>query len=63
MSAQEVTEASPKNKKKGKTPQTTPQEEPPSYDSLPKQINACSMEERQKLLEVFSTSGSDDEGF
>jgi hypothetical protein len=63
MAAQEVTESPPKNKRKGKNPQTTPQEEPLSYDSLLKQINACSMEERQKLLEVFSTLGSDDKGF
>jgi hypothetical protein len=63
MTAQEISETTPKRNKKGKTPQTTSQEEPPSYDSLLKQINACSMEERQKLLEVFSMAGSDDEGF
>jgi hypothetical protein len=38
-------------------------EEPPSYDSLLKQINACSMEDRQKILEVFSQDGSEPEDF
>jgi hypothetical protein len=45
-----------KKKEKGK-------EEPPSYDSLLKQINACSMEDRQKILEVFSQDGSESEDF
>jgi hypothetical protein len=39
----------PKKKKK---------DAPPSYNSLLKQINACSMEDRQKLMEVFSNAGS-----
>jgi hypothetical protein len=34
---------------------------PPTYDSLLKQINTCSMEDRQKLMEVFSNAGSDNE--
>jgi hypothetical protein len=38
-------------------------EEPPSYDSLLKQINACLMEDRQKILEVFSQDGSEPEDF
>jgi hypothetical protein len=46
----------PKEKKKEK-------DEPPSYDSLLKQINACSMEDRQKILEVFSQDGSELEDF
>ena len=38
--------------------------EPPSYESLLKGINACTMEDRQKLLEVFSNAGdSDNEDF
>ena len=38
--------------------------EPPSYESLLKGINACSMEDQQKLLEVFSNAGdSDNEDF
>jgi Retrotransposon gag protein/Zinc knuckle len=46
-----------------KSPKTK-QENPPSYDSLLKQINACSMEDRQKILEVFSQDGgSGDEDF
>jgi hypothetical protein len=35
----------------------------PSYDSLLKQINTCSMEDRQKILEVFSQDGSEPEDF
>jgi hypothetical protein len=38
-------------------------EEPPSYNLLLKQINACSMEDRQKILEVFSQDGSETEDF
>ena len=38
--------------------------EPPSYESLLKGINACTMEDRQKLLEVFSNAGdSNNEDF
>jgi hypothetical protein len=40
-----------------------PKGDPPSYDSLLKQINACSMEDRQKILEVFSQDGSEPEDF
>ena len=39
----------------------TKNEEPPRYETLLKQINTCSMEDRQKLLEVFSQDG-DNEG-
>jgi hypothetical protein len=46
--------------KKGKTEK---RDDPPSYDSLLKQINACSMEDRQKILEVFSQDGSEPEDF
>jgi hypothetical protein len=45
-----------KDKKKEK-------DEPPSYDSLLKQINACSIEDRQKILKVFSQDGSELEDF
>jgi hypothetical protein len=38
-------------------------EEPPSYDLLLKQINACLMEDRQKILEVFFQDGSEPEDF
>jgi hypothetical protein len=41
-------------------PEKKKKDQPPSYDSLLKQINACSMEDRQKLMEVFSNAGSDD---
>jgi hypothetical protein len=52
----ETTKQPKQNKKKEK-------DEPPSYDSLLKQINACSMEDRQKILEVFSQDGSEPEDF
>jgi len=50
--------AEPK-KEKGKK-KTSSQDNLPSYDSLLKQINACTMENRQKLLEVFSNDGGSD---
>jgi hypothetical protein len=50
----ETTEGGKKGKIKKK-------DDPPSYDSLLKQINACSMEDQQKILEVFSQDGSDPE--
>jgi hypothetical protein len=50
------TEQPKQEKKKAK-------DNPPSYDSLLKQINACSMEDRQKILEVFSQDGSEPEDF
>jgi hypothetical protein len=50
------TEQPKKDKKKEK-------DEPPSYDSLLKQINACSMKDRQKILEVFSQDESEPEDF
>jgi hypothetical protein len=51
-----ATEPPKENKKEKK-------DEPSSYDSLLKQINACSMEDRQKILEVFSQDGSELEDF
>ena len=53
---QEVTVKEPPKQK----PEKKKKDQPPSYDSLLKQINACSMEDRQKLIEVFSNAGSDD---
>jgi hypothetical protein len=50
----ETTEKVKKRKDKKK-------DNPPSYNSLLKQISACSMEDRQKILEVFSQDGSDPE--
>jgi hypothetical protein len=38
-------------------------DEPPFYDSLLKQINAYSIEDRQKILKVFSQDGSEPEDF
>jgi hypothetical protein len=55
-SIQEATIETPETPKKGRSKK---KDEPPSYDSLLKSINACSMEDRQKLLEVFSQDGSD----
>jgi hypothetical protein len=40
---------------------TKKKDEPPSYDSLVKQINTCSMKDRQKLMEAFSNAGSEGE--
>jgi hypothetical protein len=42
-------------------PDKKKKEDPPAYDSLLKQINACSMEDRQRLMEVFSNAESDNE--
>ena len=63
-SIREATVETPKQSK-GKE-KALPKEptEPPSYESLLKGINACTMEDRQKLLEVFSNAGdSDNEDF
>ena len=49
---QETTIKSP-TKKKGKQKQKQNEEKPLCYDTIIKQINACTMEERQKLLELF----------
>jgi hypothetical protein len=51
----EAKQPNPKEKKE--------KDEPPSYDSLLKQINACSMEDRQKILEVFSQDRSEPKDF
>jgi hypothetical protein len=50
------TKPPPEKKKENK-------DEPPSYDSLLKQINTCLMEDRQKILKVFSQDGSELEDF
>jgi hypothetical protein len=56
--AQEVTikEAPKLSKQKSEKKK---KDEPSSYDSLLKQINACFMEDRQKIMKAFSTAGSD----
>lgn len=58
-------EEAPKTNKKRKSKETTTTtpttEEPPTYSSLLKQINTCKMEDRQKILELFSNDG-DSEG-
>jgi hypothetical protein len=54
-----VKSTKPKETKK----QNDRKDDPPSYNSLLKQINACSMEDRQKILEVFSQDGSEPEDF
>jgi hypothetical protein len=58
-----IREAKVETSKKPKQEEKKEKEEPPSYDSLLKQINACSMEDRQKILEVFSQDGSEPEDF
>ena len=50
--------------KKGKmkeTTTTTTAKEPPFYTFLLKQINTCKMEDRQKILELFSNDGGSEE--
>jgi hypothetical protein len=58
-----IWEATVKTPKKPKKEESKKKDEPPSYDLLLKSINACSMEDRQKLLEVFSQDGSEQEDF
>jgi hypothetical protein len=58
-----IREATVETTKKGKGEKPEKGDDPPSYDSLLKQINACSMEDRQKILEVFSQDGSKPEDF
>jgi hypothetical protein len=59
-SIREATVETPKKPKRGRNEK---KDEPPFYDSLLKSINACSMEDRQKILEVFSQDGSEPEDF
>ena len=42
-------------------PEKKKKDQPPSYNSLLKQNNACSMEDRERLMEVFSNARDDDE--
>jgi hypothetical protein len=58
-----IREATVKTAQKGKEDNSEKKDDPLSYDSLLKQINACSMEDRQKILEVFSQDGSEPEDF
>ena len=57
-------EEPPKQNKKGNTKETpiatSTLEKPPSYSSLLKQINICNMEDRQKILELFSNNGGNE---
>jgi hypothetical protein len=56
-----IREATVETTEEGKKGKTKKKDDPPSYDSLLKQINACSMEDQQKILKVFSQDGSDPE--
>ncbi len=47
---------------KGKGKPKVKNDDPSFYDSLLKQINACSMKDRQKILEVFSQDGDSEPG-
>jgi hypothetical protein len=58
-----IREAKVEAPEKPSQPKKKEKEEPPSYDSLLKQINACSIKDRQKILEVFSQDGSKPEDF
>jgi len=58
---QEWTKINSKKEQTQKPP--TKEKPPPSYNSILEQINKCSMEDRQKILEVFSQdedSGQED---
>jgi hypothetical protein len=58
-----IREATVETIDKGKKGKPEKKDEPPSYNSLLKSINACSMEDRQKILKVFSQDGSKQEDF
>jgi hypothetical protein len=61
-SIQQATAETVKTSKKVKE-EYNQKDEPPSYNSLLKQINTCSMEDRQKILEVFSQDRSEPKDF
>jgi hypothetical protein len=58
-----IREAKIETNMKPKQEKKKEKDEPPSYNSLLKQINACTMEDRQKILEVFSQDRSEPEDF
>jgi hypothetical protein len=58
-----IWEATVETTEKGKKGKPEKKDDPPSYNSLLKQINACLIEDRQKILEVFSQDGSELEDF
>jgi hypothetical protein len=58
-----IREATVKIIEKEKKGKPEKKDEPLSYNSLLKSINACSMEDRQKILEVFSQDESEPEDF
>jgi hypothetical protein len=53
-----ATDATPK---KGKEKAKTREDKPPPYESIMEQISACSMEDRQKLLELFKDGKEEEE--
>jgi hypothetical protein len=58
-----IREAKVETTKRPKQEKKKEKDEPPSYNSLLKQINTCLMEDRQKILKVFSQDGSEPEDF
>jgi len=52
----------PTEPQKGKGKTKIQKDNPPSYESLLNQINACSMEDRTKILKVFSQDGDSEPG-
>jgi hypothetical protein len=58
-----IQEATIETNKPTKREKPEKKDEPPFYDSLLKSINACSIEDQQRLLEVFSQDGSNQEDF
>jgi hypothetical protein len=53
---------SPKEPKKTKEKGKGKGEEPPAYDAIVKQINACSLEERTKLMHALGPKEEEDSG-
>jgi hypothetical protein len=54
-----IREATTETKEQRKKAKSEKKNDPPSYESLLKSINTCSMEDRQKILKVFSQDESD----
>lgn len=51
------------SKKKDKQRATNDKKKPPAYNTIIKQINACSMENCQKLLEFFKQDEDEEQDF
>jgi hypothetical protein len=58
-----IREVTVETTEKGKKGRDKEKNDPPPYDSLLKQINACLMKDRQKILEIFFEAESEPEDF